>query len=109
MNHTPALINHCYAQRHRLRKWLWLALGLLLLGSVLQLGHNHQAHKSTQDPHQCVICQHSQLLDKILPPCITLVAALLLVLSLAPALVAQLHRQAPQHTQIRAPPTQLHR
>jgi len=108
MNQTPPLISQIHARRHGLRRWLWAALGILLLSGLLQLSHNHESHATKQDVHECVICQHSAQLDKILPSSIALVAVLLLLLELVlPARIAQ-RKLARLHTSIRAPPSQLH-
>jgi hypothetical protein len=109
MKHSPAFICQVYARRHGLRHWLWAALGILLLSGLIQLGHNHDAHKSQQSAHECVICQHSPLLDKVLPSAIAFVAVLLLLLPLLIPQVAAAQRLTFTQAQIRAPPAHLHR
>ena len=104
MKNTHALIDFIYAGRHRLRIWLWAALGVLLLSGLIQLSHNHETHASLQDTHECVVCQHAQQLDKVLPLSITLVALLLAFVSLMPAAVPSRSQAPTQHSRIRAPP-----
>jgi hypothetical protein len=106
MKNTPAFIASIYARRHRLRIWLWAALGVLLLSGLIQLSHNHDAHASLQDTHECVVCQHAQQLDKVLPLCIALVALLLVFVSLMSAATPSRSQAPTQHSRIRAPPAQ---
>ncbi|RYY73720.1 MAG: hypothetical protein EOO52_17075 [Gammaproteobacteria bacterium] len=90
----------------RLRLWLVTAAVVLLLTSILEAGHGHGVFTAPDD--NCILCQHSVALDKILTQSVLIVIPLLLLVfasSYRDLLIPQLKVCS---THIRAPPVQLH-
>lgn len=56
---APAFANHW-------RRWLYALMAVLLLSSLIELAHDHNAHKA-REAADCAICQHSVSFDKTLP------------------------------------------
>jgi hypothetical protein len=98
------LIRH---STHRLRFWLLTAAAILLVISVIEAGHAHGIFTQVDD--NCILCQHSVALDKVLIGSAFISTALLFFVLVFNVLPQPIPSQKNTFTLIRAPPTHLHR
>jgi hypothetical protein len=94
------LIRHA---THRLRFWLFAAAAILLVISVIEAGHAHGIFTQVDD--NCILCQHSVALDKVLINSAFISTALLFFVLVFNILLQFIPTQKQSFTLIRAPPT----
>ncbi len=90
----------------KLRLWLLAAAAILFLTSVLEAGHAHGVVTAADD--NCILCQHSVALDKVLNSAISIVITLLLAVLVLSHTEAFIACSTIHSAHIRAPPVQLH-
>jgi hypothetical protein len=98
------LIRH---STHRLRVWLLAAAAILLVTSVIEAGHAHGIFTQVND--NCILCQHSVALDKVLISSAFSSIALLFFVFVFKDLPQFTPTQKHGFALIRAPPASLHR